>query len=156
MTSVSKNHFTVRLNEVAIGVVRKSGETPSDWLRQAVQLRLESEQQATTTVNHVEGEIESLEQDVTQLRKEMIKLQQSDAITQATLADVQKGLGILEKNQHVLHEMLIDLSQSMRQQFEALGRSLLTDLREQLRSMVETHIEPTPKPLPPVLPRRGL
>lgn len=142
MTSVSKNHFTVRLNDIAIGMMRKSGESPSHWLRQAVQLRLENEQQATTTVNKVDNEIASLKQKVTDNQQGILRLQQSDAVMQAILADMQKGLGVLEKNQHVLHEMLIDLSQSMRQQFQALGTSLLTDLREQLQDLAKAQEEP--------------
>ena len=152
-----------RLPTETMKVIKASGEKPSDWLRGAVQLRLEREEQATTTVNRLEKQLATLEQhadslkeSVTGMRKDLTRLHQSDAITQATLADMQKGLGVLEKNQHVLHKMLNDLNQTMRQQFQSLGMSLLTELSQQLQDMAKIEEEPSAFKMKPVPPRTRL
>jgi cell division protein FtsB len=84
--------LSVRLPPETIHCIEKSGEVSSNWLRQAVCLRLEREQQAGNTLDTVDMRMNRLEQEVTQLRKEIVKLQQSEAITQATQSEMRKTL----------------------------------------------------------------
>ena len=156
MASVSKNHFTVRLNDVAIGKMRTSGETPSDWLRQAVQVRLESEQQATTTVHTVEKQIESLRQNGTDLRREIVKLQQSEAITQATQAEMRKTLAEIQRIQTTFHQMLVKVDEKFGEALAELGTSLLASLSPQLQEIAKVQEEPPPRLRPPIPPRTRL
>ena len=148
--------LSVRLPPETIKRIEKSGEVPSDWLRQAVQVRLESEQQATTTVNTVEKQIESLQQNGTDIRREIVKLQQSEAITQATLADLRKTLAEIQRIQATFHKMLVKVNEDFGESLEELGRSLLEAWSQPLREMVKAQEESPPKPKPPIPPRTRL
>jgi tRNA uridine 5-carbamoylmethylation protein Kti12 len=148
--------LSVRLPSETIKRIEKSGEVPSGWLRQAVRLRLEREQQARNTLNTVDARMNRLEQEMTQLRKEIMKLQQSEAITQATQSDMRKTLTQIQRNQATFHEMLARLDQSFGESLEQLGQALLNALSQQLRERVKVQEEPPRRIIPPAPPRTRL
>jgi len=89
---------TVRLNRATVTAIQKSGQSASDWLRQAVRSRLESERQTGATANAEEKQLEALKQNGADLRREIVKLQQSDAIAQAAWLDLRKTLAAVQQN----------------------------------------------------------
>ena len=91
--------LSVRLPSETIKRIETSGEVPSAWLRQAVRLRMEREQQAGNTLDAVDARMNRLEQEVVQLRKKMVKLQQLETIVQAALLDLRKNLMAVQQNQ---------------------------------------------------------
>jgi paraquat-inducible protein B len=148
--------LSVRLPSETIKRIEKSGEVSSHWLRQAVRLRLEREQQAGNTLDTVDTRMNQLQQEVAQLRKEIVKLQQSDAITQATQSEMRKTLTQIQKNQAASHEMLTTIDQSFGESLEQLGASMLNAWSQQLRELLKAREEPPPRPMPPILPRTRL
>ena len=92
-------HINFRLNGDAITAIRKSGQSKSDWLRQAVRSRLESERQTGATAGAEEKQLEALKQNGADLRKEIAKLQQSESIAQAALLDLRKTLTAIQQHQ---------------------------------------------------------
>ena len=100
--------LSVRLPAQSINRIEKSGENPSDWLRQAVQLRIEREQQASATVENIETRIGRLERDSAIIQREIAKIQQTQAVIQNTLAAFDKSFG----------DALGELFQGLSQQFD--------------------------------------
>ena len=142
-------HINFRLNEDAIAAIRKSGQNTSDWLRQAIRCRIESERRTEVAPGHFEKQmaalqqrIDDLKQDGIHLRNEIAKLQQSESIVQAALLD-------MRKNQVELRRSLEQMSAGFGHAFTALGQSLLVALDQQLRELVKAHEEPPKRPLPP-------
>lgn len=157
MKSESERYsLSVRLPSETIERIEKSGEAPSAWLRQAVRLRMEREQQAGNTLDAVDGRMGRLEQEVAQLRKEIARLQQSESITQAMLAELRKTLATVQQNQVELGRSLDQINAGFGHAFTTLGQSLLVALGQQLRELVKTREESPKRPLPPPLPRTQL
>ncbi len=164
MKSESERYsLSVRLPSETIKRIEKSGEVPSAWLRQAVRLRMEREQQAGNALDAVDGRMNRLEQEVAQLRNEIAKLRQADAIAQAALAEMRKTLAAIQQNQVATQQNHAELRRSLDQMnagfghaFNALGQSLLVALGQQLRELVKAREEPPKRPLPPPLPRTRL
>lgn len=159
MKSESERYsLSVRLPSETIKRIETSGERPSDWLRRAVRLRMEREQQAGNTLDAVDGRMGRLEQEATQLRKEIAKLQQSDATLQALLADLRKVLATVQKNQVEVHALLVGIDRNFGNALNALGPSLLAVLSQQLRDILKAKDEEEPPPfkLPPIPPRTRL
>ena len=164
MKSESERYsLSVRLPSETIKRIETSGEVPSAWLRQAVRLRMEREQQAGNTLDAVDGRMNRLEQEVAQLRKEIVKLQQSESIVQAALLDMRRTLTAIQQNQSAIQQNQVELRHFLERidaglgnAFSALGSSLLVALSQQLRELVKAHEEPPKRPLPPILPRTRL
>ena len=155
--------LSVRLPSETIKRIETSGEVPSAWLRQAVRLRMEREQQAGNTLDAVDGRMNRLEQEVAQLRKEIVKLQQSETIVQAALLEMRRTLTAIQQNQAAAQQNQVELRRSLERMdagfgnaFNALGSSLLVALSQQLRELVKAQEEPPKRPLPPILPRTRL
>jgi cell division protein FtsB len=90
---------TVRLNRATVTAIQKSGQSASDWLRQAVRSRLESERQTGATAGAEEKQLEALKQNGADLRKEIAKLQQSESIVQAALLELRRTLTAIQQHQ---------------------------------------------------------
>ena len=156
-------HINFRLNGDAITAIRKSGQSKSDWFRQAVRSRLESERQTGATAGAEEKQLEALKQNGADLRKEIAKLQQSESIAQAALLDLRKTLTAIQQHQAAAQQHHVELRRSLEQMnagfghaFNTLGSSLMVALSQQLRELVKAHEEPPKRPLPPILPRTRL
>ena len=142
-------HIGLRLSESMVAAIRKSGQNTSDWLRQAAQTRIDQERGKETTHGKLEKQIDSLQ-------KEMARLQQSESIAQAALAELRKTLATVQQNQVELRRCLEQINAGFGHAFNALGQSLLVALGQQLRELVKAHEEPPKRPLPPPLPRTRL
>ena len=147
---------TVRLSRATGAAIRQSGQSASDWLRQAARNRIDGERRAETPTGKLEKQmaalqqrIDDLKQDGIHLRNEIARLQQSESIVQAALLD-------MRKNQVELRRSLDQMNAGFGHAFTALGQSLLVALGQQLRELVKAHEEPPKKPLPPPLPRTRL
>ena len=151
-----RRSLSVRLPSETIKQIEKSGEVPSAWLRQAVRLRLEREQQAGNTLDTVDARMNRLEQEVAQLRKEIVKLQQSEAITQTTQAEMRKTLAEIQRTQATFHKMLVKVDEKFGEALAELGTSLLASLSPQLQEIAKVQEEPPPRLRPPIPPRTRL
>ncbi len=147
---------TVRLSRATGAAIRQSGQSASDWLRQAARNRIDGERRAETPTGKLEKQmaalqqrIDDLKQDGIHLRNEIARLQQSESIVQAALLD-------MRKNQVELRRSLDQMNAGFGHAFTALGQSLLVALGQQLRELVKAHEEPPKRPLPPPLPRTRL
>ena len=156
-------HINFRLNEDAIAAIRKSGQNTSDWLRQAIRCRIESERRTEVAPGHFEKQMAALQQRIDDLKKdgidtqrEIARLQQSEAVAHATLAEMRKTLAAIQQNQVELRRSLDQINAGFGHAFGALGQSLLVALGQQLRELVKAHEQPPKKPLPPPLPRTRL
>jgi chromosome segregation ATPase len=156
-------HINFRLNEDAIAAIRKSGQNTSDWLRQAIRCRIESERRTEVAPGHFEKQMAALQQRIDDLKKdgigtqrEIARLQQSEAVAHATLAEMRKTLAAIQQNQVEFRRSLDQINAGFGHAFGALGQSLLVALGQQLRELVKAHEEPPKKPLPPPLPRTRL
>ncbi|MBK8751744.1 MAG: hypothetical protein IPL99_08865 [Candidatus Competibacteraceae bacterium] len=156
MKSSLRNQFSVRLDQAAYKTIQTSGQKPADWLRQAVEWRIENERQAISALATLEKRIGKLEQQGTENQQGILKLQQSDAITQATQSEMRKILTQIQKNQVNFHEMLATIDQSFGESLEQLGQSLLNALGPQLRERVKVQEEPPRRIIPPAPPRTRL
>jgi transposase-like protein len=133
MKSESERYsLSVRLPSETIKRIEKSGEVPSAWLRQAVRLRMEREQQAGNTLDAVDGRMNRLEQEVAQLRNEIAKLHQSNAIAQAAQAEMRKVLVTIQGNQAELQRALIAMENGIGNTLAALGPTLLAAINQQI------------------------
>ncbi len=119
---------TVRLNKTTVTAIQKSGQSASDWLRQAARNRIDGERQTETPTGKLEKQmaalqqrIDDLKQDGIHLRNEIAKLQQSESIVQAALLD-------MRKNQVELRRSLEQMNAGFGHAFTALGQSLLVAL----------------------------
>lgn len=148
--------FTVRLNAELVSAIQKSGQSAADWLRQAARGRLDHEQPAATPATPVETAIASLIQHVAEVRRELVKRHQADAITQATLADLRKTLADIQRLQATFHTMLVKADENFSEGLDQLGRSLLDVVSPQVQAIVKAQAEPNPRPRPPVPPRTQL
>jgi hypothetical protein len=143
-----------------VTAIQKSGQSASDWLRQAVRSRLESERQTGATANAEEKQLEALKQNGADLRREIVKLQQSDAIAQAAWLDLRKTLAAVQQNQVELRHFLERIDAGFGHAFNALGQSLLVALSQQLdryiQKLTAREDETPPFVLPPIPPRTRL
>ena len=140
---------TVRLSRATGAAIRQSGQSASDWLRQAARNRIDGERQAETPTGKLEKQVDGLQ-------KEIARLQQSEAVAHATLAEMRKTLAAIQQNQVELRRSLDQINAGFGHAFGALGQSLLVALGQQLRELVKAHEQPPKKPLPPPLPRTRL
>jgi septation ring formation regulator EzrA len=104
----------------------------------------------------VETAIASLIQHVAEVRRELVKRHQADAITQATLADLRKTLADIQRLQATFHTMLVKADENFSEGLDQLGRSLLDVVSPQVQAIVKAQEEPKPRPRPPVPPRTQL
>ena len=167
-------HINFRLSEDAIAAIRKSGQNTSDWLRQAIRCRIESERLTEVAPSHLEKQMAALQQRIDDLksdgadtRKEIARLQQSESIAQAALADMRKTLAAIGQNQAAAQQNQVELRRSLDQMnagfghaFNALGQSLLVALGRQLdqhlQKLAAKEDEAPPFVLPPIPPRTRL
>jgi chromosome segregation ATPase len=151
-----RRSLSVRLPSEMIERIEKSGEVPSAWLRQAVRLRMDREQQAGNTLDAVDARMNRLEQEVAQLRKEIVKLQQLETIVQSALLDLRKTLTAVQQNQVEFRHLLERQDASFGVALNTLGSSLLAALSQQLRELVKAPEEPPRRLIPPAPPRTRL
>ena len=167
-------HINFRLNEDAIAAIRKSGQNTSDWLRQAIRCRIESERRTEVAPGHFEKQMAALQQRIDDLKKdgigtqrEIARLQQAEAVAQAELAEMRKALVAIrnhqatsEANQIELHRTLVEAEKDLGQALATLGPTLLASLsqqlHQQLQAAIEVENEPPPFKLPPIPPRTRL
>ena len=153
--------LSVRLPSETIKRIETSGEVLSVWLRQAVRLRMEREQQAGNTLDVVDGRMNRLEQEVAQLRKEMVKFQQLETIVQSALLDLRKTLTVVQQNQVEFRHLLERQDASFGVALNTLGSSLLVALSQQLdqhlqKLTVKIEEDPPAKRWPPAPPKTRL
>ena len=146
--------FTVGVNADMAKAIQKSGESAPDWFRQAARNRLESERNSANPPDAADARMGRLEQEVAQLRKEIVKLQQSETIVQAALLD-------MRKNHVELRRSLEQMNAGFGHAFNALGQSLLVALSQQLdqhlqKLTAKTEEGPPVKIWPPAPPRTRL
>jgi predicted nucleic acid-binding Zn-ribbon protein len=143
-----------------VAAIRKSGQNTSDWLRQAAQTRLDQERGKDAAHGKLEKQIDGLQ-------KEMARLQQSESIAQAALAEMRKTLAAIQQNQAAAQQNQVELRRSLDQinagfghAFTTLGQSLLVALGQQLDRYVQKlaakEDETPPFVLPPIPPRTRL
>ncbi len=146
-------HVGLRLSESMVAAIRKSGQNTSDWLRQAAQTRLDQERGKDAAHGKLEKQIEGLQ-------KEMARLQQSESIAQAALAEMRRTLAASQQNQVELRRSLDQLNAGFGHAFTTLGQSLLVALGQQLDRYVQKlaarEDETPPFVLPPIPPRTRL
>ena len=160
--------FTVGVNADMAKAIQKSGESAGDWFRQAARNRLESERNGGNPHAAADGRMDRPEQEVAQLRKEIAKLQQSDAIVQAALLELRKTLAAVQQHQAAAQQHHVELRRSLEQMnagfghaFNALGQSLLVALGQQLdrhlqKLTAKAEEGPPVKRWPPAPPRTQL
>jgi septation ring formation regulator EzrA len=93
---------------------------------------MEREQQAGNTLDAVDGRMNRLEQEVAQLRNEIAKLHQSNAIAQAAQAEMRKVLVTIQGNQAELQRALIAMENGIGNTLAALGPTLLAAINQQI------------------------
>ena len=147
-------HVGLRLSESMVAAIRKSGQNTSDWLRQAAQTRLDQERGKDTAHGKLEKQIEGLQ-------KEVARLQQSESIAQAALAEMRKTLAAIQQNQVELRRSLDQINAGFGHAFTALGQSLLVALGQQLdqhlqKLTAKAEEGPPVKIWPPAPPRTRL
>ena len=123
---------TFRVNADAVKAIQKSGQSAPDWFRQAARNRLESERNSGNPHAAADARMGRLEQEVAQLRKEITKLHQSNAIAQAAQAETRKVLVTIQHNQAELQRALIAMENGIGSTLAALGPTLLAALNQQL------------------------
>jgi chromosome segregation ATPase len=169
MKSESERYsLSVRLPSETIKRIETSGERPSDWLRRAVRLRMEREQQAGNTLDAVDGRMNRLEQNGADLRREIAKLQQSESIVQAALLELRRTLTAIQQHQAAAQQHHVELRRSLEQMnagfghaFNTLGSSLMVALGRQLDQYLQkltakAEEDPPVKRWPPAPPRTQL
>ena len=130
---------TFRVNDDTVKAIRKSGESAPDWLRQAARNRIDSERQAETPTAKLEKQVAALQQRIddlnqngTDLRKEIARLQQSNAIAQAAQAETRKVLVTIQHNQAELQRALVAMENGIGNTLAALGPTLLAAINQQI------------------------
>ena len=123
---------TFRVNADTVKAIQKSGESAPDWFRQAARNRLESERNSGNPHAAAEARMGRLEQEVVPLRKEIAKLQQSNAIAQAAQAETRKALVAIQDNQTELQRALIAMENGIGNTLAALGPTLLAAIDQQI------------------------
>lgn len=118
-------HVGLRLRESTVAAIRKSGQNTSDWLRQAAQTRLDQERGKDTAHGKLEKQIEGLQ-------KEIARLQQSESIVQAALAEMRKMLAAIQHNQAELQRALVAMENGIGHTLAALGPTLLAAIDRQI------------------------
>jgi predicted nucleic acid-binding Zn-ribbon protein len=145
--------FTVGVNADTVKAIQKSGQSAPDWLRQAARNQIEGARQAETPTGKLEKQIEGLQ-------KEMARLQQSESIAQAALAEMRKTLAAIQQNQVELRRSLDQINAGFGHAFTTLGQSLLVALGQQLdryaQKLAAKEDETPPFVLPPIPPRTRL
>lgn len=148
--------FHVRLDVAGEKAILKSGQKPSDWLRQAAEWRIEKEQAPEATKSPVElvvgafkRDLESLKEAVRETRKEILRVQQAQTMQASELAAMKKMLPELQRS-------LVKLDQDFGDSLIELGASLLKGVSELLKADAAARAEREIPHFPPPLPRRGL
>ena len=116
---------TVRLNKTTVTAIQKSGQSASDWLRQAARNRIDGERQTETPTGKLEKQIEDLQ-------KEVARLQQADTIAQAAQAEMRKVLVAIQGNQTELRRALVAMENGIGNTLAALGPTLLAAINQQI------------------------
>jgi transposase-like protein len=159
---------TFRMNADAVKAIQKSGQSAPDWFRQAARNRLESERNSGNPHDAADGRMNRLEQEVAQLRKEIVKLQQSESIVQAALLELRKTLTAIQQHQAAAQQHHVELRRSLEQMnagfghaFNTLGSSLMVALGRQLDQYLQkltakAEEDPPVKRWPPAPPRTQL
>ena len=162
-----KNLICLRLNEDTLTAIRKSGQNTSDWFRGAARNRLEGERNSGNPHAAADARMDRLEPEIAQLRREIAKLQQSEAIVQAALLDLRKTLAAVQQHQAAAQQHHVELRRSLEQMnagfghaFNTLGSSLMVALGRQfdrhLQRAMAKEDETPPFELPPIPPRTRL
>jgi chromosome segregation ATPase len=102
-----------------------------------------------------------LEQEVAQLRKEIVKLQQSESIVQAALLELRKTLTAIQQHHVELRRSLEQMNAGFGHAFNTLGSSLMVALGRQLDQYLQkltakAEEDPPVKRWPPAPPRTQL
>ena len=155
--------FHVRLDVAGEKAILKSGQRPSDWLRQAADWRIEKEQALETTKNPVEiqlaslkREVESLKDRAGEIQKEMLRHRRDQTALASDLTALKSLQERLKTQQETLHRTQLQLSDELGEGLSALGASLIAGLRDLLETFAASRAEPKTPTLPPPIPRRRL
>jgi chromosome segregation ATPase len=137
---------TLRVNAEVVGAIQKSGQSAPDWLRQAARNRIDGERQAETPTSKLEKQITALQQRIDDLKeggigtqREIARLQQSEAVAHAALAEMRKMLAAIRNHQATLEANQAELQRTLRavenginNTLVALGPTLLAAINQQL------------------------
>lgn len=138
----------VRLHRESVRAIELSGEKPSDWLREAARLRIESER-AKPEADPIEKQLAALQKSVAEIQRDLMKLYQLHVDTKVTLETLQKG-------QITFQRLLTKTNEEFSDGLAELAESLLQAFNQQIETLVEEYSKPKPFSLPPPPPRRGL
>ncbi len=123
---------SVRLSRATGAAIRQSGQSASDWLRQAAQNRIDQERGKEPALGKLEKQVDGLQ-------KEIARLQQAEAITQAELVALRKVLvamqnhqATLEANQVELQRTLLAVETDINNTLVTLGPTLLAAINQQI------------------------
>ena len=128
----STKHVGLRLSESMMTAIQKSRQSTSDWLRQAAQNRIDQERGKEPALGKLEKQVDGLQ-------KEIARLQQAEAITQAELVALRKVLvamqnhqATLEANQVELQRTLLAVETDINNTLVTLGPTLLAAINQQI------------------------
>jgi predicted nucleic acid-binding Zn-ribbon protein len=123
---------SVRLSRATGAAIRQSGQSASDWLRQAAQNRIDQERGKEPALGKLEKQVDGLQ-------KEIARLQQAEAITQVELVALRKVLvamqnhqATLEANQVELQRTLLAVETDINNTLVTLGPTLLAAINRQI------------------------
>ncbi|MEZ5601449.1 MAG: hypothetical protein R3F36_11045 [Candidatus Competibacteraceae bacterium] len=124
--------FTVGVNDDTVKAIQKSGQSAPDWFRQAAQNRIDQERGKEPALGKLEKQVDGLQ-------KEIARLQQAEAITQAELVALRKVLvamqnhqATLEANQVELQRTLLAVETDINNTLVTLGPTLLAAINQQI------------------------
>ena len=124
--------FTVGVNDDTVKAIQKSGQSAPDWFRQAAQIRIDQERGKEPALGKLEKQVDGLQ-------KEIARLQQAEAITQAELVALRKVLvamqnhqATLEANQVELQRTLLAVETDINNTLVTLGPTLLAAINRQI------------------------
>jgi hypothetical protein len=142
---------TFRINAEVVGAIQKSGQSAPDWFRQAARNRIDGERRVETPTGKLEKQITALQQQTNglQKKKEIARLQQSEAVAHATVVEMRKTLAAIQQNHVELHRSLEQMHAGFGHAFTALGQSLLVALSQQLDLHLQRVLEKKKDKPPP-------
>ena len=138
----------VRLNRESIRAIELSGENPSEWLRQAAWLRIESER-AKPETHPLEKQLAALHKSVADIQRDLTKLHLIQVDNKATLEK-------LQEKQIDFHHLLAKTNEEFSDGLAELAESLMQAFGQQIEILLEAHSKPKPFSLPPPPPRTRL
>jgi septal ring factor EnvC (AmiA/AmiB activator) len=147
--------ITVRLTPSVWRVIQQSGERGPDWLREAIQMRIEQENPADTPLGLAQKQLKSLQQHVDELTTELKNVKHEFGKshitligTESQLLDLRKLVVSVRQNQIDSSGLLSQMDKNFSHAVNQLGSTLLVVLSQQLRDLIQVEIAKTKESKP--------